>query len=224
MEFDVISSRSIEEPPTIKVTFANGIQDDLELSHFKMNSISSARCSYTGQLRNDPSSTVAVTGCLDKAGDEMEVTMISNNNINKMFLVDFDGNVKVIENPFEDGTKKSVARRVDRNDDEWRQNGDEMINDEEEAFVRSAQASVGGSIPAKIKATVKFGYEDGMKAALEKHGRNFDDWIADVFTHAQVHFRHSSSLGTQIEFEVQYSLQEMFQSVALLLFKMKLDK
>ena len=205
LKFDVISSRSVEEPPSIKVTFANGEQDEMDLTHFKMNAKSATTCSYTGQLRSDASSSVAVTGCLNKPGDRMEVTLISKNNINKMFAVDFDGNADVIENPFEGGKQTSV-RRTDRKDEGWQQKGgqtgDELVNADEEKAVQRAPVR---SIPTKLKATLQLGYEDGLKSALESEGTNFDDWIAEAFPHMQAHFRHSESLGTQIEFEVNNS-------------------
>ena len=103
LKFNVISSRSIDEPPTVEVTFANGVKDNLELSHYKMHERAVVGCNYHGSLKNDPSAVVAVTGCLNKPGDKMEVTLISKNNINKMFTVDFNGNAEVIKNPFEGG-------------------------------------------------------------------------------------------------------------------------
>ena len=65
-----------------------------------MNAKAPLTCSYIGRLLNSPSSSVAATGCLNKPGDVMELTIISKNNINKMFTVDFDGNTEVIKNPF----------------------------------------------------------------------------------------------------------------------------
>ena len=99
----MISSRSIDEPPTVEVTFANGVKDSLELSHYKMHERAVVGCNYHGSLKNDPSAVVGVTGCLNKPGDKMEVTLISKNNINKMFTVDFNGNAEIIKNPFEGG-------------------------------------------------------------------------------------------------------------------------
>ena len=101
LSFHVTSSRSMEEAPTIEVTFANGVKDELVLSHYKMNDDAVIGCNYLGHLLSSPSSSVAVTGCLNKPGDTMEVTMISENNINKMFAVDFFGTAKIIQNPFE---------------------------------------------------------------------------------------------------------------------------
>ena len=103
MTFEITSARSINQPPSIQVTFQNGVQDELELIQHKFNGGSNAGCNYLGRLRNDAASSVAVTGCLNKPGDIMEVTLISKNNINKMFKVDFNGNAEILENPFEHG-------------------------------------------------------------------------------------------------------------------------
>ena len=83
--------------------FANGVNDDLLLEHYRMNKESPIGCNYLGHLRNSPSSSVGVTGCLNQPGDTMEVTIISEHNINKMFSVDFNRNAEVIKNPFEGG-------------------------------------------------------------------------------------------------------------------------
>ena len=85
------------------MTFQNGVQDELELTQHKFQGSSNVGCNYLGRLRNDVASSVAVTGCLNKPGDIMEVTLISKNNINKMFKVDFNGNAEILENPFEHG-------------------------------------------------------------------------------------------------------------------------
>ena len=100
VKFNVIASRSIEEPPTIEVTFGNGVKDNLVLQPFQMNSEAPLSCSYIGRLQNSPSSSVAATGCLNKPDDVMDITIISENNINKMFTVDFNGYTEVIKNPF----------------------------------------------------------------------------------------------------------------------------
>ena len=93
----------MNEPPSIRIAFANGVQDDLELTQYKFHESSEGGCNYLGRLRNDIASSVAVTGCLNQPGDLMDVTLISKNNINKMFSVDFFGNAEKITNPFEQG-------------------------------------------------------------------------------------------------------------------------
>ena len=103
LKFRITASRSIADPPSIQVTFSNGVQDELVLTQYKFNDLSTAGCNYLGRLRNDPESSVAVTGCLNNPGDKLEVTLLSENNINHMFLVDFYGNTEIIKSPFEDG-------------------------------------------------------------------------------------------------------------------------
>ena len=76
-------------------------------------------------------------------------------------------------------------------------NFDEIFDDQVEEQARTAHKS---SIPSKLKAVIKFGYEDGLNSTLA--GGDFDSWITDVFTHTQAHFRHAASLGTTVEFEV----------------------
>jgi hypothetical protein len=104
VRFNVIASRSMEVPPTIEVTLS-GVKDGLELTHYRMNDESVVGCNYLGYLRNSPSSSVAVTGCLNKPGDRMEVTMISEHHVHKMFAVDFNGNAEIIKSPFAEGGK-----------------------------------------------------------------------------------------------------------------------
>lgn len=113
MHFDVTSSRSINDPPSIRITFANGVQDDLELTQYKFHESSEGGCNYLGHLRNDYASSAAVTGCLNQPGDLMDVTLISKNNINKMFSVDFFGNAEIIENPFKQGGNIAWIRNSD---------------------------------------------------------------------------------------------------------------
>ena len=107
-KFHVVTSRSIEEPPTIHVTFANGLHDDFDLRHYKMNKVAPIGCNYIGHLREDPSSSIAVTGCLNNPEDRLQVTLNSRNSINKMFKVDSFGNVEIVRSPFQDGGKISL--------------------------------------------------------------------------------------------------------------------
>ena len=94
------------------MTFPNGLQDDLELTQHKFLGSSDVGCNYLGRLRNDDTSSVAVTGCLDKVGDIMEITLLSKNNINKMYKVDFFGNAEILENPFEHGGIRKIYNSI----------------------------------------------------------------------------------------------------------------
>ena len=101
--FKFTASKIMNEPPSISVSFASGVQDDLILTHYKMYESSMGGCNYLGRLRNSPSSSVAVTGCMNKPGDRMDITLISEHNINKMFTVDFFANTEIVKNPFGNG-------------------------------------------------------------------------------------------------------------------------
>ena len=97
------------DPPTINVFFANGHADELNLKHYKLQDLSVEECNYLGNLRNTPSSSVAVTGCLKNPEDKMEITLISDHSHNKMFAVDAAGNTLRLSSPFEEGGRpKSV--------------------------------------------------------------------------------------------------------------------
>merc|ERR1719414_2216312 len=154
------------------------MQDALDLSHYRMHEQATVGCNYHGTLKNDPSAVVAVTGCLNKPGDKMEVTLISKNNINKMFEVDFDGSAEIIKNPFAEGAQSGALKA---RDDGWHEEGgDEEKNDEEENAAHNVRTT---SIPSKLKATIQFGYEAGMKEALG--GEDFDAWVQTVMVHAR---------------------------------------
>ena len=93
-------SQNMLEPPLIKVTFENGEQDFFELSPIKTNGQPPKGCNYLGRLRNSPStSSIAVTGCLDKPGDSLEITMLSEHSNHRMFTIDYYGNTEIIEPP-----------------------------------------------------------------------------------------------------------------------------
>ena len=73
-----------------------------------MNKIAPIGCNYIGRLRGEPSSSIAVTGCLNNPEDRLQVTLNSRNSINKMFKVDSFGNVEIVRSPFQDGGKISL--------------------------------------------------------------------------------------------------------------------
>ena len=78
-----------------QVTFSNGVKDEIVLKGSKKN-----KCNYLGHLHSDPTSVIGASGCLTKHGDEMEITLISEQNIHNMFILDFHGNTDIVENPF----------------------------------------------------------------------------------------------------------------------------
>ena len=88
--------------PTIGVTFTDGTEDiiDLENAEKGGSARSIKSCRYLGKLRQDVQSSAAATGCLNKRGDKIEITLISNRAKHQLFSVDFDGKTKVLKNPF----------------------------------------------------------------------------------------------------------------------------
>ena len=99
---------------------------------------------------------------------------------------------------FQFNAAKSRAVHINRDNGGWVQKGDEEINEEIEAISMNATLV---DIPSKVKAVIRFGYDEGLKLRLGN--QSFDDWIKQVFIHAQAHFRHPS-LGTLVEFEVGF--------------------
>ena len=102
--FKITTSRRIDEPPSIEVSFSNGVKDDLVLTHYKMYQNSHGGCNYLGHLKNDPTSSAAVTGCLNNSGDKIEVTLLSEHTTNSMFVVDILGNTEALKYKRERGT------------------------------------------------------------------------------------------------------------------------
>ena len=98
--FEVSMSENMNGPPKIKVFFANGHEDEMDLKQIKFKATSVLSCNYLGNLRYSPFSSVAVTGCLKKPEDKMEITLISNHTHGMMFTVDLDGNTQSLFSPF----------------------------------------------------------------------------------------------------------------------------
>ena len=97
--FRVVPSSIDMNPPQILVTFPNGYQDEFVLKHHILGSSMKKRCNYIGHIQNSVSSSVAVTGCMKKPGDKIEITMISEHSGTRLFSIDYDGNVEEREAP-----------------------------------------------------------------------------------------------------------------------------
>ena len=81
--------------PEIKVGLQGGLNHDMVLEPY-----SRSPCNFIGHLKNVPDSSVAVTGCLEKPGDKMHITMIAPIEAkSSIFELDFDGQVTALENP-----------------------------------------------------------------------------------------------------------------------------
>ena len=97
--FKIVPSNVDLDPPQILVTFPSGINDEFVLKHHIVGPSMKKRCNYLGHIQNSLSSSVAVTGCMKKPGDKIDITMISPHSGLKMYSVDFFGNAEAIEIP-----------------------------------------------------------------------------------------------------------------------------
>lgn len=177
------------------VTFENGVSHDMLLEPY-----SNSPCNFIGELKNQPSS-LAVTGCLNKPGDKMHITLLSDLNTKScLYEMDYEGHVTAEENPFKYQTEptgilptmRDMGKHSDKMGDEEKDPSLEM-----EAF---AQTSAAVTWPSERYAYVKFGYENTMKAQLDSEGTSFASWIDGVMTHVQTYYRHPT-LPTKIQFK-----------------------
>ena len=95
-------------------------------------------------------------------------------------------------------TSRAIDLKQEVSENQWIQEGDELLNT---GIEKGAAAAKSTTIPSKLKAVIKFGYDEGMKNRLSRQGKTFEQWIVGVLAHAQAHYKHPS-LGTEIEFEV----------------------
>ena len=94
-----ISGHSRSNIPEMSVTFENGETHEMMLEPY-----SESPCNFIGQLKNVDSS-VAVTGCMNKAGDKMHITLLADANTRSTtYELGFDGQVTAQENPFKTQT------------------------------------------------------------------------------------------------------------------------
>ena len=103
--------------------------------------------------------------------------------------------------------KTSRAVHVNREDDGTFEAGTDDDGNDDEFFDAKEEAVVAGidaaavTVPSKLKAVVKLGYDQSIKDKLGSV--DFMEWMGGVMAHTQAHYFHSS-LGTQIEFDVSY--------------------
>ena len=190
--------------PEIEVTFANGIKQKMVLRHYDAIPNSDVAdqtelCNYLGHLEGDEKhSVVAVTGCFngDNLDEKMHITLLSQHSPNhKSFSFDKQGNTKHIEIE-----SKVEARARFRSQ---QQDGPIIIDEELEGAAAKVSAGQQSTVPASLALKIRLGYDKSAKQALERQGKNADNWLAEVMTHAQVHYLHSS-LEHQIILQVYH--------------------
>ena len=193
--------------PDIEVAFPNGVKQKMVLRHYDgiPNSESadpSLLCNYLGHLEGDEMhSVVAVTGCLmqDDRDEEMHITLISENSPNhKSFSVDKNGITKPINIQSKVESKKSSNGT--------KQMDDPIIDEQEEEAAEKVSTMQRSTVPAILTVKIKLGYDRSLLNSLMEDGRwrwrNVDNWLAEVLTHAQAHYLHSS-LKQQIILKVE---------------------
>ena len=90
-----ISGYSRSNIPEMAVTFENGQTHEMILEPY-----SNSACNFIGELKYIHG-TVAVTGCLNKPGDKMHITVLSDlNTQSSIYELNYNGHVTALENPF----------------------------------------------------------------------------------------------------------------------------
>ena len=193
--------------PEIEVTFTNGVKQNMILRHYdaipSSNDADHSRlCNYLGHLEGDEvNSTVAVTGCLigDDQSEKMHITLLSQNSPkHKSFSVDMKGNTKLIEIE----SRQNVPKMI-------RPDHHVTINEQWEEAAAKVSAMQRSTVPPIIGVNIRLGFDRTTKEYFQREDRNnwrrnLDNWLAEVMTHSQVHFLHSS-LKHQIILQVGYS-------------------
>lgn len=194
--FNIAGYSSRSNIPDMKVTFENGDSYSMLLEPY-----SDSPCNFIGELENNPSS-VAVTGCLEKSGDKMAITLLTDlTSKSHMYELDFDGNVDILENPFKDQKEPSGIHHLKSRDMEL--HNDKMGDEEEDPVMDQFAAEVADEAvqwPNELHAVVKFGYENTLKAQLTSDDTTFTPWIDSVMAHVQSYYKHST-LPTKIIFK-----------------------
>jgi len=181
--------------PEIEVSFTNGLKQNLMLKHFDAipNSDSADKsqlCNYMGHLEGDEeNSVVAVTGCL-MGDDKMHITLLSKHSpLHKSFSLDKNGVTKHIEIQSE---AKSRAASVDDGTDNDFDSDGSVSNDQWEAAAAQVSSAQTSTVPAIVTLKMRLGYDKAVKNYFETNGGTVDNWLAEVMTHSQAHYLHSS--------------------------------
>ena len=198
--------------PHIEVTFSNGLKQQMVLRHYNAipnsETINRSRiCNYLGYLKGDETeSSIAVTGCLfDNEPDEkMHITILSKlTPFHKSFSLDSNGTVNYI--PIQSNGNKMdfifPSRIATKNDPLWRPSGSYASWYYNESVALNVSQEEMANVPPVLKLKIRIGYDRGVKEYLTREGKNIDNWLAEVMTHAQAHYLHPS-LRSRIYWEV----------------------
>jgi hypothetical protein len=165
-------------------------------------------CNYLGHLKGDEvESSVAITGCLmgDDTDEKIHITILSKHTpFHKTFSLDANGNVKHIETRSDNNVmEQELSPKVTlRETSPWKACGSDAFYNELQEFAAFAVTAEQTTIvPSTLTLKFRIGYDKGVKSYLRRRGKNVDNWLAEVMTHAQAHYTHSS-LQNKIIFQV----------------------
>ena len=210
--------------PHIRVRFANGVEDVLELKHIatmpnSKNIDISRLCNYIGSLKKEgQKSVVAVTGCLNRntPGNKMSITMFSENSpTHSYFSLDIDGNVhsirpksgntKVVSRRTKGDFKKSMSLNFDKGGTKK-----DCVIDEQLEKLAARIGDVSGSVPDTLSINFRFGVDTSAKSAIEDElSMTVDNYLSDLLTHTQAHYM-LPSLNHVVKFEVMVFISRKF--------------
>ena len=165
-------------------------------------------CNYLGHLKDDEiESSIAITGCLmgDDTDEKIHITILSKHTpFHKTFSLDTNGNVEHIElRSSNNDMEEEITPKVTlRDTSPWKTCGsDAFYNELQEAAAFAVTAEQTTTVPSTLTLKFRIGYDKGVKSYLRRRGKNVDNWLAEVMTHAQAHYTHSS-LQNKIIFQV----------------------
>ena len=202
-----------EDIPQIEVSFTNGLKQMMVLRHYNAIPNSdlmdhSRLCNYLGHLEGDKThSTLAVTGCLngDEDDEKMHITLFSKHSPHhRSFSLDKNGVVKHIETRSDEELIENLDERTtslmnltglsnfDGSSDWTAHGGDTFINQQWEAAAAEVTEEQMRTVPSVLKIKYRLGYDQATRDYLEARGQNVDNWLAEVMTHSQAWYMHSS--------------------------------
>ena len=111
-------------------------------------------------------------------------------------------------------------KAVDDLDDTDFDSDGSLSDDQLEAAAAQVRGSQRSTVPAILTLKMRLGYDKAVKNYFEKEGGNVDNWLAEVMTHSQAHYLHSS-LKHQIILQVQS--YEIFNHILVPLIKIRKD-
>jgi len=200
--FALVEERSANGSPTVTVTFPDGYTDTLVLNRYYSSEedrmAGAEDCHFIGHLAKEQDACVAMTGCV--GSEDIDFTIMSSHATKSaMFKWSKDGHVEVIESPFKNGNARSDM--LERGDDGWEQDLDEMEEPEIEAAEMAIEELCTGSSCASVPATnllqIRAGYDDGFLAKVGGTAASAESYIKSALPHVQASYCHKS-LGTKI--------------------------